>query len=164
MYLHSSSVSFFLVQDDEDHSEDEEDVDMEEGAGVSSRKKGARGQRAPSAAGRGKEVEDKKNRQKKAEDEEGFASEVRALCEEGLREPHHLHHKILEMKSFRLACNRTDVDVMKVVLPLFLESLCLSQPAEERETSLKKKEVSDGRAWKGISPRLFKILRFSTRA
>lgn len=86
----------------------------------------------------------KKNTQKKGQDDEAFRSEVQALCEEGLEEPHHIHHKILEMKSFRLACNKTDLDIMKIVLPLVLQSICLhgQENGQKGDNACLKKDVS----------------------
>lgn len=120
-------------------------MDGEVGEGHRGRKAKAREADSSSSSGRGsEEKKKKKNTQKKGEDDEAFRSEVQALCEEGLEEPHHIHHKILEMKSFRLACNKTDLDVMKIVLPLVLQSICVhcQENEEKGDNACLKKDVS----------------------
>ncbi|EPR64600.1 putative eukaryotic initiation factor 2B epsilon subunit [Toxoplasma gondii GAB2-2007-GAL-DOM2] len=59
-------------------------------------------------------------------DDSAFASEIRAMCQEGLSEPQHMQHKVLEMKSFRLASNKTDLEVAQVILPVFLETIAFA--------------------------------------
>ncbi|PFH38452.1 putative eukaryotic initiation factor 2B epsilon subunit [Besnoitia besnoiti] len=56
-----------------------------------------------------------------------FSAEITAMCREGLLEPQHMQHKVLEMKSFRLASNRTDLDVAKIILPVFLEAIAFAE-------------------------------------
>ncbi|PHJ24590.1 eukaryotic initiation factor- epsilon [Cystoisospora suis] len=120
--------------------EDEQDVDMDGEAGESHGGRKAKARQADScSSGKGyEEKKKKKSTQKKGQDDEAFRSEVQALCEEGLEEPHHIHHKILEMKSFRLACNKTDLDIMKILVPLVLQSICLHCQEKEENACLKK--------------------------
>ncbi|VUZ98851.1 conserved Plasmodium protein, unknown function [Plasmodium vivax] len=41
-----------------------------------------------------------------------FVKEISLLCKEAIEKPQHMSHKILEMKSFRLSLNYTDLDVI----------------------------------------------------
>ncbi|KAL8455875.1 hypothetical protein Emag_000249 [Eimeria magna] len=60
--------------------------------------------------------------------EETFEAEISAMCLEALQQPQQQQHKILEMKSFRLACNKTDADVAEVVVMTVLQQLALKAP------------------------------------
>ncbi|XP_026192745.1 translation initiation factor eIF-2B subunit epsilon [Cyclospora cayetanensis] len=54
-----------------------------------------------------------------------FSTEIAAMCMEALEQPQQQQHKILEMKSFRLACNKTDADISELVLLTMLQQLAL---------------------------------------
>ncbi|GAW83521.1 hypothetical protein, conserved [Plasmodium gonderi] len=48
-----------------------------------------------------------------------FVKEISLLCKEALEKPQYMSHKILEMKSFRLSLNYTDLDVIISFFPIF---------------------------------------------
>lgn len=54
------------------------------------------------------------------------------MCLEALQQPQQQQHKILEMKSFRLACNKTDGDIADVVLLTMLQQLALNAPRSKQ--------------------------------
>ncbi|KAL8275601.1 hypothetical protein Esti_000552 [Eimeria stiedai] len=66
--------------------------------------------------------------QNEQQEEEPFEAEISAMCLEALQQPQQQQHKILEMKSFRLACNKTDADIAEVVLMTMLQQLALKAP------------------------------------
>ncbi|KMZ84401.1 hypothetical protein PVBG_00181 [Plasmodium vivax Brazil I] len=47
-----------------------------------------------------------------------FVKEISLLCKEAIEKPQHMSHKILEMKSFRLSLNYTDLDVIISFFPI----------------------------------------------
>lgn len=48
-----------------------------------------------------------------------FNNEISLLCKEAFEKPQFMNHKILEMKSFRLSQNYTDLDVIISFFPIF---------------------------------------------
>ena len=64
--------------------------------------------------------------------EEGFAAEIAAMCLEALRQPQQQQHKILEMKAYRLACNKTDSDVAEVIFKTLLQQLAMVAPRSKQ--------------------------------
>lgn len=48
-----------------------------------------------------------------------FANEICILCKEGFEKQEFMSHKILEMKSYRLSLNYTDLDVLIAFFPVF---------------------------------------------
>ncbi|CRH02568.1 conserved Plasmodium protein, unknown function [Plasmodium relictum] len=50
-----------------------------------------------------------------------FVKEISILCKEAIEKPQYMSHKILEMKSFRLSLNYTDLDVIISFFPVFWE-------------------------------------------
>lgn len=48
-----------------------------------------------------------------------FDNEISLLCKEAFEKPQFMNHKILEMKSFRLSQNYTDLDVIISFFPIF---------------------------------------------
>lgn len=57
-----------------------------------------------------------------------FAEEIAAMTLEALQQPSVAQHKVLEMKSFRLSCNKTDADVSAVVFECMLKQLVFAAP------------------------------------
>lgn len=50
-----------------------------------------------------------------------FSKEISLLCKEAINKPQFMSHKILEMKSFRLSLNYTDLDVLVGIFPIIWE-------------------------------------------
>ncbi|KAF8820683.1 putative eukaryotic initiation factor 2B epsilon subunit [Cardiosporidium cionae] len=64
---------------------------------------------------------------------DNFNEEICELVSEGILTPEHMQHKILEIKSLRLASNKQDSDVLCSCLPHILSNISAAVPFEKLE-------------------------------